>query len=313
MAEPGNVLRFSSRQRATLPALAVDAPANNGDGQPAATLGRGGALLGTSRLTSKARQLTRRFLPIVACLWVTLATPTPAHACGLPGGAITVQFRKLALDGATYTVATQQLGDVNDARSRLLVLDARCRPLWSETVDGDLSHFDVRKLDGVPLLQFVTMRVAGDGTGYVHRLLVIRAGRIQPALPPIEHTGKDGFYLGPLHAGQGKGIVTWTADTAGESEADAHPFVVRTWAWSGGRFAAPLEHETRRKYVAPDEAPSRANFVAKAIGLSVRDQTGDARTRFGDYERIESRVQAAVELGTVTAGSPTGLAQATRR
>lgn len=271
----------------------------------------------TFQLTSKASWLAARSrpdrtalwlawcsLPVAACLWAALATATPGRACGLPAGLVTVQSSKLAMDGTTYTVATQQLADINDARSRLLVLDARCRPLWSETVEGDLSHFDVRTLHGARFLQFVTMRVAGDGTGYVHRLFAIHAGHVRPALPSIEHTGKGGFYLGPLHAGRDEGVVTWTADAAGESEADAHPFVVHTWVWSHGRFAGPVEHETRQKYVAPDDVPSRADFVAKAIGLSVLDQTGDVRSRFGDYERIESRVQAAVEQGADPAFSP---------
>ena len=239
----------------------------------------------------------RRLLPVVACLFAGLVASACARGCALPGDAVTVQASKLDLGGTSYSVATQQLADVNDARSRLLVFDGRCRPAWSETVDGDLSHFDVRSLKGTRLLQFVTMQVAGDGTGYVHRLLTMHAGRLGLVVPPIEHTGKDGFYLGKLRASGNAGVVTWTADPSGESEADAHPFVVRSWVWSGGRFTGPRTRETVRKYAAPDDAPSRADWVAKAIGLPYRDQTGDVRGRFGDLDRIEARVQAAVMAG----------------
>ncbi len=239
----------------------------------------------------------RRLPSFVACLLAGLVAAIPARGCALPGNAVTVQASKLDLGGTTYTVATQRLADVNDARSRLLVFDARCRPAWSETVDGDLSHFDVRTLGGTRLLQFVTMQMAGDGTGYIHRLLALHAGRLGLVLPPIGHTGKDGFYLGRLQASGDEGVVTWTADPSGESEADAHPFVVRIWVWSGGRFTGPRTRETGEKYAAPDTAPSRADFVAKAIGLPYRDQTGDVRDRFGDLDRVEAQVQAAVEAG----------------
>ena len=289
-AEPGTVIRLSFEEWTASQSLPAGVLANGGRIQPAVAV----------KLAAPCPDRTvpwpiQHLLPITACLCAMLAIAFPVRACELPMDAVAVQSRRLDLDGATYTVATQQLADINDARSRLLVLDGRCRPLWSETVDGDLSHFDVREIGGTRLLQFVTMKVAGDGTGYVHRLLALHTGRMRPALPPIEHTGKDGFYLGPLHAGRNEGVVTWTADRAGESEADAHPFVVRTWVWSGGRFVEPRQYETRRKFASPDGAPSRADFVAKAIGLSVRDQTGDVRSRFSDYERIQSRVQAAVE------------------
>ena len=233
--------------------------------------------------------------PFAACLLAGFVTAAPARGCALPGDAVTVQASKLDLDGTIYTVATQRVADVNDARSRLLVFDARCRPAWSETVDGDLSHFDVQTLGRTQLLHFVTMQVAGDGTGYVHHLLAVRARRLGLVLTPLKHTEKDGFYLGKLQASGDEGVVTWTADPSSESEADAHRFVVRRWIWSGGRFIGPKTRETGKKYASPDTVPSRADFVAEAIGLPFRDQTGDVRGRFRDLDRVEARVQAAYE------------------
>ena len=227
-----------------------------------------------------------------ACALAWLALTVRSQACALPKDAVTVQAGKVALASRTFTVATQSLADLNDSRSRLLVLDARCRVAWSAVVDGDLSHFDVRVLGGTQLLQFVTLQVAGDGTGYVHRLLSLQAGRLGLLLPPLDHTGKDGFYLGPLHQGAKEGIVTWIADPGGESEAAPHPFVVRIWVWSGGKLTGPVQHETRQKYAAPpDAAAERPNFVARAIGLPFRDQTGDVSSRSRDFGRAESRVQ----------------------
>ena len=131
----------------------------------------------------------------------------------------------------------------------------------------------------------------GDGTGYVHRLFRLRAGRLVQAIPPVRHTGKDGFYLGSLHQGSREGIVTWTADPRDEAEAEPHPFVVRTWTWSSGKLTGPVQSETSQKYAAPDGEPNRADFVARAIGLPFRDQTGDVRSRFKDLFNVQDRVQ----------------------
>ncbi len=226
-----------------------------------------------------------------SCLLARVTITTGSQACTLPRDAVTVQTSRLALEGRMFTIATQSLADLNDESSRLLVLDAQCRPAWSAVVEGDLSHFDVRTLAGTPLLQFVTLQAFGDGTGYVHRLLLIRAGRLVLALPPINHTGKDGFYLGPLHRGRETGIVTWTADPIPGSEADQHPFIVRTWRWSGGKLIKLTQSETSQKYVAPDDAASRPDFIAKEIGLPFHDQTGDISSRFKDFDRVQNQVQ----------------------
>ncbi len=226
------------------------------------------------------------------CLLAGLTTTVRSQACALPGDAVTVQAGKVALGSRVFTVATQRLADLDDARSRLVVLDARCRVAWSAIADGALSHFDTRRLGGTRLLQFVTLQVAGDGTGYVHHLLLLRGGRLALLLPPVRHTGKDGFYLGPLHHGGKDGVVTWTADTAAESEAAPHPFIVRTWVWSGSKLTGPAHYETSRTYAAPPDAGAdRPNFVARAIGLPFRDQTGDISSRFSDFDHVESRVQ----------------------
>ncbi len=231
----------------------------------------------------------RRLAGII--LLTGLVGAAPVRACTLPTDAVTVQASRLSLDGRSFTVATQTLADLNSSRSRLVVLDARCHTAWSAVVNGILSHFDVRVLGGTRVLQFVTMQVSGDGTGYTHRLMVMRGGRLRPALPPVTHTGKDGFYLGKLLDSRSEGIVTWTADPRGESEADAHPFVVRRWIWSDGTLVPDKTYKTSRKYAAPDNAMSRPDYVAKAISLPFRDQTGDDRSRFQDYDSIENRMQ----------------------
>ena len=225
------------------------------------------------------------------CLLAGLSAATWAQACTLPKDAVTVQSSQVALDGRMFTVASQSLADLDHARSRLLVLDGRCRSAWSAVVEGAVSHFDVRVLGGMQLLQFVTLQVAGDATGYVHRLLEVRGGRIMQALAPVEHTGRDGFYFGPLPHGRQQGLFTWTADPRGEAEAAPHPFILRTWVWSGNRLTGPAQTETIQKYAAPTGAPDRADFVAKALGLPFRDQTGDTSSRFKDFDRVEGQVQ----------------------
>lgn len=203
-----------------------------------------------------------------------LAAAASAGACPLPRDAVVTQSARLPLGGDFLTIATLSVRGPDADRSRLQVLDGRCRALWDVQVDGLESRFEVRRVGGVRLLEFVTLRPAGDETLYTHRLLIWRRGRLELALAPIEHTGKDGFYLGPLTRGRGKGVVTWTADPSGEGEAEPHPFVVRTWRWRDGAFAGPATYETTRKYAANDDAASRADAVAKAMDLPYRDQTG---------------------------------------
>lgn len=212
-------------------------------------------------------------------VWISILMPlagiAQARTCALPTNAVVTQHARLRLGAQTLIVATLSLaGSPNHNRSRLLVFDTRCRPLWSQTVDGLESRFDIRRLGQTPLLHFVTMQVFGDGTRYVHRLLTLHANRLQEILPPIAHTGKDGFYVGPLVHGQGEGIVTWAADPRGEAEADPHPYVVRQWLWRSGRLLGPESRETTRKYLPSDDVVPRANVVARAMGLPYRDQTG---------------------------------------
>ncbi len=171
------------------------------------------------------------------------------------------------------------------------VSDRHCRRLWSATVDGAEPRFDVRVLAGTTLLQFVTMQVYGDGTGFVHRLLTLKDGRIALALPPVVHTGKDGFYLGPLQGGC-DGIVTWSADPAGESEASAHPYVVTVWRFAHGRFGAPASRETSTRYLPTDSLP-RGDGLAQAMRLPYRDQT--RQSAFIDYGRLIILLQQAEE------------------
>ena len=102
------------------------------------------------------------------------------------------QAARLRLGNVPLTIAAGTLPDVNTETSRLVVLGRHCRKLWSATVDGAETRFDVRVLAGVTLLQFVTLQVHGDGTSFVHRLLILRDGRMTLALPPILHTGRTG-------------------------------------------------------------------------------------------------------------------------
>ncbi|MGH8820025.1 MAG: hypothetical protein ACREWJ_01875 [Rhodoferax sp.] len=198
-----------------------------------------------------------------------------AGACAMPKNAVVTQRSQLRLGTQTVIVAALSLaGTPNNNRSRLLVLDTRCRPLWSQIVDGLESRFDIRLLGQTQVLQFVTMQVFGDGTRYVHRLLKLRANRLKEILPPISHTGKDGFYLGPLVHGRGEGLVTWTADPSGEAEADPHPYVIRQWLWRSGQLLGPKTRETTQKYLPSEVVIPRADVVAQAMRLPYRDQTG---------------------------------------
>lgn len=214
------------------------------------------------------------------------------RSCVLSHGAVVTQSAHLRLGGQTLYVVALSITDPNEDRSRLLVLDAHCRIRFDETVDGLESRFDVRRLGRMRLLQFVTAQAFGDGTGYVHRLLIMRNGQLQNLTPPIRHTGKDGFYLGPLAHGKGEGVVTWTADASGESEADAHPYVVRRWQLRAGRLVGPVTYETTKRYKPSDDVVPRSNIVARAIGLPYRDQTGTSR--FMDPYRL---VRLQSEMG----------------
>ncbi len=189
------------------------------------------------------------------------------------------------------TVAALSLPELDgneggDDRSQILVLNSRCRRIWSEQVVGLESRFEKRKLGTTDLLEFITMQVYGDGTGYVHRFYSLRQGQMHKMLPEIGHTGKDGFYLGPLGSGQGDGIVTWSADPTGEAEASAHPYVVERWRWQGGHFTGPSSSRTR-KFLASSNVVPRADVVARDMGLPYRDQTGTAE--FMDPVRVIRR------------------------
>lgn len=201
----------------------------------------------------------------------------PASACPMPKDAIVTQSERVQVGTRRLTVAALSLPDPNADRSRLLVLDRRCRVLWAEDVDGLESRFEVRLIGRSPMLHFVSLRPAGDGTGYTHRLLVLRGRRLALATGPIVHTGKDGFYLGPLRAPRGEGVVTWTADPSGEAEAEPHPYVITTWRWRHGRFTGPVRSKTAQSYAPADDAAHRADAVAEAMGLPYRDQTGAER------------------------------------
>ena len=243
---------------------------------------------------SLAIMATFRRSVLSTCALALMAGSAGGRACALPKDVVVTQAAQLRLDGQTATVAALSLPDLNDERSRLLVLGMRCRPIWSEVVDGLESRFELRLLGSTRLLEFVTMKVFGDGTGYAHRLLVMRGGWLRSALPPIKHTGKDGFYLGPLAHGRGDGIVTWTADPTGESESAAHPYIVEEWHWHDEHFARPSRLETTRKFLAGDSVP-RANVVARDIGLPYDDQTG--RDRFMNPDRVsELRFEIATRL-----------------
>jgi hypothetical protein len=231
-------------------------------------------------------------IPIALTLLLLSENSLAQGPCALPHDAVVTQSARLRLDGQTLYAAALSVTDPNENHSRLLVLDVHCRALLDETVDGLESRFDVRILGRTRLLQFVTMQVFGDGTGYVHRLLIMRNGQLQNLMPPIRHTGKDGFYLGPLAHGKGEGMVTWTADPSGESEADAHPYVVDKWQWRTGRLVGPVTYETTKKYMPSNDVVPRSNVVARAIGLPYRDQTGTRRFMNPDRAmKLDSRVE----------------------
>lgn len=237
----------------------------------------------------------RRRIPAILATLLFFACGLAQGSCALPRDAIVTQSARLHLGGQALYVTALSFADPNEDRSRLLVLDVHCRPRFDETVDGLESRFDVRLLGKTRVLQFVTMQVFGDGTGYVHRLLVMQNDQLQNLIPPIRHTGKDGFYLGPLAHGKGDGIVTWTADPSGESEAAAHPYVVDTWQWRNGQLMGPVTYETTKKYKPSDDVVPRSNVVARAIGLPYHDQTGTDRfmdpahlmTRQGEMEQAD--------------------------
>ncbi len=225
----------------------------------------------------------------VAILAMLLAATSPAClACALPRRVVVNQAARVRFGDQTLTVAALSLPDLDgDDRSQILVLDARCKRLWSEQVDGLESRFEKRVLGGTELLEFITMQEHGDGTGYVHRLYSLRNGRMRKVPPEISHTGKDGFYLGPLGSGQGEGIVTWIADPTGEAEASAHPYVVNRWRWHGGHFTGPSSTETTRKFLPSNEVVPRADIVAHDMGLPYFDQTGTGA--FMDPARVFSQ------------------------
>ena len=204
--------------------------------------------------------------------------------CPTPSDLVVTQQTSLRMAGHVLDVVALSIPDANgDAKSRLLVLDRHCHTIWSRTVDGAESRFDRRRLGRTELLHFVTMQVFGDGTGFVHRLLTWRGNRLALMLPPIDHSAKDGFYLGRL-AGGGQGVVTWSADPRGESEADAHPYVISSWRWLGQHFDKPVQHETTEKYLASETGLPRADSVARALHLPYRDQTGQRQMM--DFERM---------------------------
>jgi hypothetical protein len=217
-----------------------------------------------------------------------------AHvSCALPSDVVVTQTAHLRFGGRSLNVAALSLlADPNESQSRLLVLDDHCRTVLDETVDGLESRFAVRMLGKTRLLQFVTMQIFGDGTGYVQRLFLMRNGQLTDLLPPISHTGKDGFYLGPLTGGQGDGVVTWIADPSGESEADAHPYVVDVWRWRSGRLIGPMTYETTKKYLPSIDVIPRSNVVAKEMGLPYRDQTGTSKfMNPGHLMKLQEKVE----------------------
>ena len=220
-------------------------------------------------------------------LLCTALSALSASACPLPRHVVVTQTGQLQLDDQTVTAAALSLPELNDEESRLLVFDARCRLLWSETIGGNESRFDVRVLGGSRLIEFVTLESFGDGTDYTHQLLQVH-GRHVHTFWPIAHTGKDGFYLGRLAHGKGDGVVTWVADPTGEAEAAPHPYVVSTWTWRAGCLTGPVQYETKHKYLPSDHHVPGSNTVARKIGLPYRDQTG--YSKFMDYRRVLIRL-----------------------
>ncbi len=213
------------------------------------------------------------------------AAPRPATACPIPDDVVVTQSAWVGQDSHPFEVVAASLSTVqNDDWSRLVVLDARCRVVLNEKVDGLESRFELDRLGRTPILQFVTMEPAGDGTNYVHRLYALRRDGIEGPIRTIENTGKDGFYLGRLRSGPGEGVVVWTADQGAAAEAAPHPYVVRQWRWNGNNLVALRRYETTRTYWSSDEAVPRANLVAEAMSLPYRDQTGTKR--FMDVDRL---------------------------
>ncbi|MFP6561850.1 hypothetical protein WJ542_26615 [Paraburkholderia sp. B3] len=229
----------------------------------------------------------------MAALFVSaLGGILPAAACPIPHDVVVTQSAWIDQDGHRLEVVAASLTTLNDDGSRLVVFDDQCHVLLNEKANGLESRFEIDKLGQAPILQFVTMQMAGDGTNYVHRLFLLHNGRVQGPIQTIETTGKDGFYLGPFITAPGAGIVVWAADPGAESEAEAHPYIVSRWRWNGHRLAPPTRFETRRKYKASDDVVPRANAVAQAMDLPYRDQTGVAR--FMDIDRLLS-IKARME------------------
>jgi hypothetical protein len=238
--------------------------------------------------------MTRWVLVIAGLGLAAMAAPSGAQACALPHALVATQVGRVRLNRHVLNVAALSIpaADAED-HSRLIVSDARCRVLWTATVDGLENRFDVRRLGGEDVLQFVSLEPAGDGTGFTHRLLAFR-GRGPRLVAQFRHTGKDGFYLGPLVRG-GEGVATWVADASGESEASPHPYVVSTWTWRAGRLVGPAHYETSRKYLASDRRTPRSDVVAREIGLPYRDQTG--LKAFMEPEKVMSASAARLCAG----------------
>ena len=234
-------------------------------------------------------------------VFAALLTRAPgARACAEPNSMVVTQARRVTLAGRILHVAALTIpAEGGDDYARLVVRDRRCRLVWSATVVGLESRFDVRQLGALRLLQFVTMEPAGDGTGYVHRLLAFNQGR--HLMAQFRHTGKDGFYFGRLAGGEW-GVVTWEADNSDETYGSPHPFVVSTWRWRNGRLAGPVRYKTRLKYAAPDGALSRADWVARAIGLPYRDQTDTPP--FMDVDKVLDALSAKAATDPISAPRP---------
>jgi hypothetical protein len=186
-------------------------------------------------------EMTRWVLVITGLGWAAMAASAGAQACALPHSLVATQVGRVWLNHRVLNVAALSIpaADAED-HSRLIVRDAHCRVQWTATVDGLENRFDVRRLGSEDVLQFVSLEPAGDGTGFTHRLLAFRGRRLR-LVSQFRHTGKDGFYLGPLARG-GEGVVTWVADASGESEASPHPYVISTWTWRGGRLVGPAHY-----------------------------------------------------------------------
>jgi hypothetical protein len=173
-----------------------------------------------------------------------------------------VQFKEL---GEVQVEAEEPIGEM----PRLLFTDARTgRPLpllaigrsdprmfTKITPDADYPRlrFKVLNVAGLPepLLSAVVMMPGGSDCGYEPVPIGAIRGRLRPLLPtPITFTTQDGFALGELGNGRGKGfaLINYDFDPS-ERHYQAHRYTVHFYKWNQhrGAFESAGKYTTTNK------------------------------------------------------------------